>query len=192
MFLILLFTTKKMFHKCATDLSSGSCHVLIMNLLIASLIVIYCHIFIRMLLIVLFQKKLIKAFSWKIFKLYLFHHLLVHNTMLSDNDTILLRNFKWIKVCYFWLEMCLYLCYFKTVWTTRDQPWRYGTDQQICYPSLRPIQSNDLHQWMSQSAIHSEETFDRRNTTNTRKHGTAYEASYVGEPVICVHKVYNT
>ena len=54
---------KKMFHKYATDLSSGSCHVLIMILLIVSLIVMYCHTFIRMLLIVLLQKKLIKAFS---------------------------------------------------------------------------------------------------------------------------------
>ena len=46
---------KKKFHKCASDLSSGSCHVLIMILLIVSLIVMYCHVFIRMFLMVLFQ-----------------------------------------------------------------------------------------------------------------------------------------
>ena len=44
-----------MFHKCASDLSNDSFHVLIMILLIVSLIVMYCHVFIRILLVVLFQ-----------------------------------------------------------------------------------------------------------------------------------------
>lgn len=52
---------KKMFHKCNSNLSCGSCHVLLMILLNASLIVIYCHLFIRMLLVVLFQVKANKS-----------------------------------------------------------------------------------------------------------------------------------
>ena len=44
-----------MFHKCPSDLSSGSCHILIMILLIVSLVVMYCHVFIKILLVVLFQ-----------------------------------------------------------------------------------------------------------------------------------------
>ena len=56
---------KKMFHKCASDLSSGSCHVLIMILLIVSLIVMYCHVFIRMLLMMLFQAEANKRLELK-------------------------------------------------------------------------------------------------------------------------------
>ena len=52
-----------MFQKCASDLSSGSCHVLIMILLIVSLLVMYCHVFIKMLLVVLFQVEANKNFE---------------------------------------------------------------------------------------------------------------------------------
>ena len=44
-----------MFHKCVSDLSSSSCHVSIMILIIVSRIVMYFHVFTRMLLVMLFK-----------------------------------------------------------------------------------------------------------------------------------------